>query len=86
MATGTGKFSSKKFSAFFFSVIILSVLLVITLFTQTFNWPMALFMSIGIFSISVMCIYYVTNQSTLDMFIESIKGTVSGVIKNTKDE
>ena len=75
---------SKKFKAFFFAISILAIIIITALLTQLFGWAMAVFMCIGIMSISFISIGYVLSQSALDKFIQGI-GMVSG-IKGENDE
>ena len=77
-------FNSKKLFAFIFSMLVITGILVIALLTQTFGWPMVLFMSLGILIIGIMSISYVNKQGTIDKFIEAAKVVVSGV--KIKDE
>ena len=67
---------SKKFFMLLFSVLLVTGLLITALVTQSFGWPMAAFMCIGIIIIAVMAIAYVFNQATLDTFIEAISAGV----------
>jgi cyanate permease len=61
-----GNFNSKKFVAYFLSLLVVAGLLGIALFTQTFGWPMAAFMSIGIIGIIALVLGYILTQRKLD--------------------
>jgi uncharacterized membrane protein len=59
-------FNSKKFAAYFLSLLVLTGLLGFALYTQTFGWPMAAFMSIGILGIVSLVLGYILTQRKLD--------------------
>ena len=61
-----GNFNSKKFAAYFLSLLVIAGLLGVALFTQTFGWPMAAFMSIGILGIVALVLGYILTQRKLD--------------------
>jgi MFS-type transporter involved in bile tolerance (Atg22 family) len=73
-------FNSKKFIAFFVSIGIIAGVLVTALVTQSFTWPMVVFMSAGMLALAFLCISYVSTQGTLDKFVELMKG-ISGNVK-----
>lgn len=77
------QFASKKFFAFIMSQLILASILIIFLFTQTFNLPASLFMSIGILALTILPAAYIFNQKKLDVVKELMSSLVS---RNTSEE
>ena len=75
---------SKKFIAFIFSILIIAGVMITALFTQTFGWPIALMMSIGMLGLTATTIGYVLSQGALDKFMQGISH-ISGGLKNVGD-
>jgi hypothetical protein len=69
---------SKKFIAFFFSLVVLAGILIIALYTQTFGWPMVVFMSIGILGVCTLAIGYILPQAALDKFMQTVSKLKEG--------
>lgn len=74
-------FNSKKFIAFLISLFVLAGLLGVALFTQTFVWAMALFMSIGVLGIVCLVLGYILSQKKLD----TVKTLMSDLVKKGAD-
>lgn len=74
-------FNSKKFFAFFVSQFVLAGLLGFALTTQTFTWPMTLFMSIGILGIVCLVLGYVLSQRKLD----TVKEIMVSLVEESSD-
>jgi predicted ferric reductase len=83
-------FNSKKFVAYFLSLLVIAGLLGFALWTQTFSWSMAVFMSIGILGIVALVLGYILTQRKLDTvktFITSYlaKENINNVDANKTD-
>lgn len=76
---------SKKFIIMVFIVVVIASILTIALFTQTFTWPMTLFMAIGMLGLCSLGIGYVLSQAALDKFISGAIG-IANKFTGSNDE